>query len=306
MTILNRITKELDSRGLFYKVLLDQRHKKSNNIIINKNGFFSRLFFYLKNHKKFSSILCLGNVPPPIKCFGKVYLFFHNVNLLKNNDLISLLKRHFIKYFISNLDEIIVQTKEVEKIVKNLLTDKFKINIHPIFNICYKNLNFKEKFKHKNITFIYPASFFSHKNHKLLFNVFRKPSINKKIKLLITVKDLDEKLKDSLEKNNIYNLGLICHKETLKHLNSSSALIFPSKSESFGLPLVEAALLNKPVLKINLDYSKDIIETPYIFEDNVFSLEKCINKFCNDLPNTISAKLKIKDGTDKIIKKLCK
>ena len=43
MTILNRITKELDSRGLFYKVLLDQRHKKSNNIIILKNGLSARV-----------------------------------------------------------------------------------------------------------------------------------------------------------------------------------------------------------------------------------------------------------------------
>ena len=88
-------------------------------------------------------------------------------------------------------------------------------------------------------------------------------------------------------------------------LNNVSALIFPSTSESFGLPLVEAALLNKPVLKIDLDYGKDIIHTPYLFKNNLNSLEKCINKFYNDLPNTISAKLLIKDSTDKIIQKLC-
>lgn len=304
ITILDRIIKELDLKELKYKVLLDHRHLPTKNTIILNKGIFSRYFFYKKNKNQFLKILCLGNVPPPVKCDAKVYLFFHNINLLINGDFITLLKRFIIKYNMSNLDEIIVQTKEVKKVLKKVLTDKFKINIYPVFDMSVSKLKFQKKSESKNITFLYPASFLSHKNHKLLFNLFRKPSINKRIKLFLTIENLEKNVISSLEKNNIYNLGLISNKEILEVLNNVSALIFPSTSESFGLPLVEAALLNKPILRIDLGYGNGIVQTPYLFKNNLNSLEKCINAFYNDLPNTISAKLLIKDSTHKIIQKL--
>ena len=153
------------------------------------------------------------------------------------------------------------------------------------------------------LTFLYPASFVKHKNHKLLFDFFNK--FKRDYMLLLTINNLSESLSNEIANNdNIYNLGLIPNNEIIEILNKVDALIFTSTSESFGLPLVEAALLKKTILTIDLPYVNEIISTPYRFKNSLESLDECINKFIADLPNPKSATLLVNDETDKIIKKL--
>jgi glycosyltransferase involved in cell wall biosynthesis len=123
--------------------------------------------------------------------------------------------------------------------------------------------------------------------------------------LLLTLNNLSKSLSNDIaNNNNIYNLGLLPNNEIIEILNKVDALIFTSTSESFGLPLVEAALLKKPILSIDLPYVNEIISTPYKFENTSESLDECINKFIADLPNPKSATLLVNDETEKIIKKL--
>ncbi|MDC3077484.1 glycosyltransferase [Flavobacteriales bacterium] len=265
LIILNRIVKELDSNELKYKVILDHRHQPRKNTIILNKGFLSRYFFYKKNKNQFSKILCLGNVPPPIKCDAKVYLFFHNINLLIKNDVLTLIKRTIIKFHISNIDEIIVQTQLVKKTILKKINVNCIIHIHPVFDKSFNKLKSNKKLKNKKLTFLYPASLVKHKNHKLLFDYFNK--FNRDYILLLTISNLTEHISNKIEINdNIYNLGLLPNNEIMEILNNVDALIFTSKSESFGLPLVEAALLKKPILSIDLPYVNEIISTPYRFE----------------------------------------
>ena len=139
--------------------------------------------------------------------------------------------------------------------------------------------------------------------NSLLFDYFNK--FNRDYILLLTLSNLTEDISNKLEINdNIYNLGLLPNNKIMETLNNVDALIFTSTSESFGLPLVEAALLKKPILSIDLPYVNEVISTPYRFENSLESLDKCINKFIVDLPKPKSAKLLVNDETDKIIKKL--
>ena len=303
LIILNRIVKELDSNELKYKVLLDHRHQPRKNTIILNKGFLSRYFFYKNNKNQFSKILCLGNVPPPIKCDVKVYLFFHNINLLIKNDILTLIKRIIIKFHILNLDEIIVQTNLVKKTILKKINVNCIVHIHPVFDKLLDKSKSNKKLELNKLTFLYPASFVKHKNHKLLFDFFNK--FKRDYMLLLTINNLSESLSSEIaNNNNIYNLGLLPNNKIIEILNKVDALIFTSTSESFGLPLVEAAILKKPILTIDLPYVNEIISTPYRFENNLESLDKCINKFIADLPNPKSATLLVNDETKKIIKKL--
>lgn len=305
MIILNRITKELDSEGLKYLVLLDHRHKPSKKTVILDKGISKRFKFYKKNKNNFSKILCLGNIPPPVKCDVKVYLFFHNINLLIKNDIVTLLKRATIKFNILNADEIIVQTDLVKKTFLKKINFNCIINVHPVFDSLLDKSEFTKEFELNKLTFLYPASFVKHKNHKLLFELLKNFKNEKKYLLILTINKLPKHISNKIRKsNNIHNLGLLPNHEIIKILNTVDALIFTSISESFGLPLVEAAILNKPILSIDLPYVNEVISTPYKFENSLESLEGCINKFIRDLPNPKSAKLLVNDQTEKIIKKL--
>ena len=72
-----------------YHFLLDSRldskwiqKLKSSNYTFIKANHKSRTNFYSQNLIKFSSILCLSNVPPPIHTSINTSIFFHNCLLL--------------------------------------------------------------------------------------------------------------------------------------------------------------------------------------------------------------------------------
>ena len=83
---------------------------------------------------------------------------------------------------------------------------------------------------------------------------------NKYLKII----ELIEQLK--LRKINIINLGLKKNDEIIKKYLESDVMIFPSKKESFGLGLIEAAQLNMPVISSDLDYVYEVIQPSNVFD----------------------------------------
>ena len=64
----------------------------------------------------------------------------------------------------------------------------------------------------------------------------------------------------------------------LKLYNNSQALVYPSKKESFGLPLIEAQKLGLSIVSSELDY-KDIIDPDQTFDPNSeMSIKRAIKK----------------------------
>ena len=61
-----------------------------------------------------------------------------------------------------------------------------------------------------------------------------------------------------------------------------SALIYPSKIESFGLPLIEADAMNLPIIAAELDYVRDICSPTQTFDPNSsISIARAIMRFLN-------------------------
>mgnify|MGYP005998278865 CR=1 FL=1 len=130
-----------------WNFILDSRLKSeytlSKRIKFENPSIISRFLFYLNKSRHYNSIFCFSNIPPPFKINKRVFIFFHNDNLIENLKLkssigfkISLkLKSFYIKCFSCKNYKWIVQTNYM----KNRLNLFFKINLEniyviPIFN----------------------------------------------------------------------------------------------------------------------------------------------------------------------------
>jgi glycosyltransferase involved in cell wall biosynthesis len=126
----------------------------------------------------------------------------------------------------------------------------------------------------KEFDFIYFASGEPHKNHLILIQAWCllaeegfRPS------LLLT---LDPKLfpalcdKISVLKNefvlNLLNIGWMPAHELKLWCGRAGALIFPSRVESLGLPLIEARIMGMPILAPELDYVRDLVDPEETFD----------------------------------------
>jgi len=276
-----------------YHFLLDNRldskwiqKLKTNNYTFIEATHKSRINFYSQNLIRYSSILCLANIPPPINTSVKTSIFFHNCLLLNplnqkvsiKNRTINYLKFCYIKYYNQKDYLWVVQTQLVHKLLKyNLNINSDKILTYPVFdesievNHTKKNLN----------EFVYVSSIVSHKNHKRLIKAFIEAAKNteKKIKLHLTL------YKEDLPKMVFpQNLKVVCHgtlsMDNVSELyNSCEFAIYPSLVESFGLPLIEASNHNCKVIASDLPYVHEIIAPSLTFDPySVESISKSILK----------------------------
>ena len=145
--------------------------------------------------------------------------------------------------------------------------------------------------------FLYVSSDEPHKNHKTLIEAWcllSKEGIFPKLILTIgktsnlyelivsSINEfkLDIDIKPNLQRNEILDL--------YKH---STALIYPSLFESYGLPLVEASQYKIPVLASELDYVRDILDPVETFDP----------KSAKSIARSLKRFLKIKEEKTKIV-----
>lgn len=142
--------------------------------------------------------------------------------------------------------------------------------------------------------FLYVADGEAHKNHRCLVEAWvllaqqgNKPS------LALTLTKRDESLFAWIDKQiathelKISNLGQMPHDKLLSLYGQSKALIFPSLSESFGLPLIEARQAGLPILASELDFVRDVCEPVQTFDPaSPTSIARAVRRFIGqaDLP----------------------
>ena len=120
----------------------------------------------------------------------------------------------------------------------------------------------------------YPASFYTHKNHEVLFKAVELLCQSTKLKIILTLDQ--QQVLNALRDNNIDKQifeRFICipniPREEMYHLyNKVDAMIYPSKNESLGLPLLEAVQFSLPVLASNAPYVKNLIRNATTFDPN--------------------------------------
>ena len=276
--LLDYLIEKINEKKINFFFLLDDRivnnHYNLSNkkVLYLKSGLFTRHNFYRKNKTKFDSVFTFANIPPTISLDCKVYTYFQNVLYLekKTYNFSFFFKKIIFNYYKNYTDYYFVQSKIVKDKLSDKNIEKDKILIFPFFK---SDFNFKrKKIDTKSINFIYVSSGEKHKNHYNLLLAFKKYNqIYPSSSLTLTISPnykklilLINKLKNS--NINIRNVGNISHEKIINEYRKSDVVIFPSKNESFGLGLIEAASMSIPIISSNKDYVHQIVKPSVTFD----------------------------------------
>ena len=266
--------------GNLNAVLKEYEDFSSNNkksIEFSESGL-SNYLFPIGNKKQYlqeKEQICLyfGNLPPISKTKGTSVLYIHNKLLLEpvfkyklnfKTRFRLVFEKLFIILFYKNVDFIVVQTPSMKRLSNKILKRRKTISI-PFFD-------FKEDLKEKNqsghFDFFYPSYGYTYKNHKnliLAFNLLSKKNIFPTIVMALDSK-IDNKLiafiREQIKKNGLkIKLVLDQNFEDMnQYYNSCDALVWPSLTDSLGMPLIEASAKEKDILASDLEYIHDILE----------------------------------------------
>ena len=254
------------------------------------------LVFLISIFHKPRKIIMLGNFPCFLAQFPQK-IFFHNLLYLyclkdpKQYSFKLFIESLFWKLCIDKVNPIIcVQSKFIKKSLEDYFRKKLNIEI-----IGSPTINFKTNYRLRNSSFnsnrvhsldkefhnfLYPAHFYTHKNHKLLFECSRFFSKNK-IKIHLTFeKEMINQHKFDLSPFVFYEY---LNDEEINYLYSKvNALIYPSLIESLGMPLLEITNYKKPVIAINSPYVMAAIDDFYAFHPYKESLCSSVMKYIKD------------------------
>lgn len=304
-----------NNKKIFY--LFDKRLKLDDNINLNNidyqildNAEKARKIFYKKNINNIVKIFCFANVPPPINVSNiDVYILFHNTLILKSPELFTynlktnisfFIKFLYIKLFNCQNYKWIVQTPTVKNLLKlNLNVNEENILILPFFYDGWpKKVNIQNIINENN--FLYVADGSQQKNHLRLFKAIEilPEYLKNSLKFYFTVPNNFTKIIkkiDILKKRNfnIYNYGN-CSKNELELLyEKCNYMIYPSLTESFGLPLLEGAKAGCKIIASDLPYVYEIITPFEVFDPfDPISISNSIKKALQkEMNNTTEIKI---------------
>jgi glycosyltransferase involved in cell wall biosynthesis len=242
--------------------------------------------FLAINAKKSDVLLSFNSLPPIVRSNAYVINYVHaphfigahsGVAYTKKTMLRLIIERAWFRLGIKNCDEIWVQTESMYRSMTKQYP-RLSIRVVPLVDDILINVISKQKPKIKledgsELSFIYPADGVGHKNHPRLLEAWRlleKMGLYPKLILTLTPDELDLALisADLMDMNltRIENLGRLSRSEVLSQIKSSSALIFPSLAETFGLPMLEAKLVGKPIIASERDFVRDVCSPVQTFD----------------------------------------
>ena len=220
-----------------------------------------------------------GNVPS-VLASGRQLVFFHNVNYLDKNWRQES-RRNYLEYIyfftavtlttaLNNKLTWAFQTRHVEaSFLKCFPESNTTVIGHPII---HTNISKKDNIKSNNYLF-YPSHSEKYKNHSFLSACAPLLRTQFGMDVICTTDDIQ----------NVTNVGRLSHHDTISKLRDCKALIFPSRRESLGVPLMEAAVLGKPIVAPTLQYVQEVVSNIYYYdEDSTSSLINAVSQLLND------------------------
>lgn len=265
--------------------------------------FYYEYFYFKKLSKKLKPNiwLSLHDVSPNVTA-KKQFLYYHHPTTFYKanwNDWRFDYKVGVFSIFYKGLTQINLKKNNTIFVQQHWIKEAFEKHFN-IQNIKVALPEFTEEKTTKNIDlesdkfhFFFPSYPRTFKNFELIFDAIEKlePQIRAKIQVhLTTIKDnpnrfakhLFEKYNHLKEVNFLPNLD---RKDILKYYNSIDCLIFPSKLETWGLPISEAKSYQKPILASNLSYAREAVgnyeKVSFFNPDDAQELAKILTDFVN-------------------------
>lgn len=264
-------------------------------IKVDKKGWVKRFLWDSIGIKKWAKendiypdkIISLQNTPVNFKNVSQI-VYVHtpipfvsyNWNLFKKNQRKMWFYKNIYPFFISlymnKYCEIVVQANWL----KASFTKKFpKIkgnNIHVIRpgvdrNELLKSFECVDKTEEDKKIFFFPSIDYIYKNHITLLKAIKilkekDIKLNGKLKVIFTVEP-ESWLRMEANKLGINDCiefaGQMKYGEVLSNYSKADVILFPSYIETFGLPLLEAALYGKKILCADEEYSREVLGNSY-------------------------------------------
>ena len=163
-----------------------------------------------------------------------------------------------------------VYEKKIVSIYEGIDYELTKINFsHPELD-SGSEIRFRKKFgmTMRKSFFIYVGNFYPHKNVENLVKAFAKVKTNTKLILIgpddyfsLHLLQLIKKLK---QKKRIFFYHNPTKEELVYFYKNARALIHPSLSEGFGLPIIEAVYFQLPIIASDIAVFKELLNNRYI------------------------------------------
>ncbi len=226
-------------------------------------------------------IVSLQNSGCITKCRQVVYhhqslpLYKKGWSFFKKDERVLAMYKYFYPFIISptftkNTD-VVVQIPFIKRgFVKKYGHPEDKVYVlFPDVYVQVPQDNEKDEELRRSPYFIYPATGASYKQHRTIVNAVevakkKYPEVANKIRVLFTLdkdsnKVLCEYIKAKGCENNFEFIGRVEYNDLMRLVKNTSALLFPSIIETLGLPLIEAATMEKAVVAANEDYAKEVL-----------------------------------------------
>lgn len=270
----NDIDNQKNNNKRYYFVLSGPYISETENIKVKifpwvKKSWFHRLFFdyfiapRIVKTEKIERIISYHNLSIPRVKINQT-LFIHNAIPFTNLEF-SLIKEtklwiyknvmsRRIKSSINKADQLIVQSEWLKKRIlqtstviqpNNIVVEKY------CSEIDYNN-QFVHNSKSLKTLFIYPAGPYSYKNHIDIIDACKKLTKDN-IEIIFTITGNENTIARNIKKEiDLFKLpiklvGSLIHDQVLEYFKTH-ILIFPSKLETLGLPLLEAKIMNTPII----------------------------------------------------------
>ena len=290
LTILEQFVKNIPDDGnryiLFTHSSVNIESTPANLRIVKKDvkSFFPRFYWdayglkhWIKQHiKRADAVVSLQNTSVNLDRGTPNFIYYHQPlplydykwSLFRSAERSLWLYKNiypfFVRLFINEKTEVFVQIK----FIRDRFKKKYKLPENKIHLIA-PEINLPEIVPCRNgidktcINLFFPASVVIYKNHKVLFEALHrldKEGYKAVLYLTCLENDFPVTWQAGFKNVKICFLGKILHSEVLAFLQEMNALVFPSYLETFGLPLLEAAMLGIPVIAADLPYAHDVIE----------------------------------------------
>lgn len=294
------------SAGRIDQAIIDRRmhalspafSREATLLVHNRIGSRLRAEWHLwRSARPGDTVLCLHSLPPLLSLRARVVVLVQNRLLLERGRLADFawktrlriaIERLWASHLQSHCDLYMVQTPSMAGALRSWLRQPSPVVVVPFAPQAPPDAEPKPSPAPKQFDFIYVASGEAHKNHRRLLNAWCVlADAGMKPILALTVDPYkhpalarDISLHASEQGLSIVNLGALTSAEVAQAYRGAAALIYPSLTESFGLPLIEATQYGLPIIAAELDYVRDVATPVQTFDAlSALSMARAVRRF---------------------------
>ena len=249
------------------------------------------------------TIICFHGLPPLFPLRGHVVQFIQNRLLIEHGSLAEYplgvrtrlwIERLWCRALKNRCSRYIVQTPSMAASLRRWVRREVLVSVVPFAPAVVATTSGPNT-SGRMFDFVYVASGEAHKNHRNLLEAWHllaeagfRPSLALTVNPMTYPSIFDELSKVTRDFSlNIVNLGHLSTEDIAGLYKSSSALIFPSRTESFGLPLIEAMHHGLPILAPELDYVRDVVTPIETFDpSSPISIARAVRRFLGNAEPT--------------------